>query len=256
MFPLRDDNPTFSTSVVTFLIIGLNAAAWIFVQGLGSDLSLAASICRYGLIPGELLGTLEPGTRVPLGEGLACVLAADASVGSVISSMFMHGGWFHLIGNMWFLAVFGDNVEDALGTGRFILFYLMCGIVAAAMQVATDPASALPMVGASGAISGVMGAYAVLYPRVPVHVLVFLGILFTRFVVPAYLMLGYWFLIQLLGGIPALASAAGGTAFWAHVGGFVAGVFLGRLLRHPQRAAAYRSRKGRTANVVQRYRTR
>ncbi len=127
--------------------------------------------------------------------------------------MFMHGGWFHIIGNMWFLAVFGDNVEDALGSLRFILFYLLCGVAAAALQVVTDPGGVVPMVGASGAIGGVMGAYAVLFPRAPVHVLVFFGFFFTRFVVPAVLMLGYWFIVPLLGGIPALAGATGGIAF-------------------------------------------
>jgi membrane associated rhomboid family serine protease len=253
MFPLRDDNPTLGTSWVTFLIIGLNALAWIFVQGLGSDFSLAASICEYGLIPAELLGTAAPGTKVPLGHGLACVLAPGASVISVFSSMFMHGGWFHIIGNMWFLAVFGDNVEDALGSVRFILFYLLCGVAAAALQVVSAPGSVTPMVGASGAISGVMGAYAVLFPRAPVHVLVFFGFFFTRIVVPAFLMLGYWFFIQLLGGIPALAGAGGGIAFWAHVGGFVAGVILVKLLCNPERAAACRGRKGRTDSMVQRY---
>ncbi len=254
MFPLRDDNPTLGTSWVTFLIIGLNALAWIFVQGLGSDLPLASSICQYGLIPGELLGTVAPGTRVPLGDGLACVLASGASGWSVVTSMFMHGGWFHIIGNMWFLAVFGDNVEDALGSLRFILFYLLCGVAAAALQVVTDPGGVVPMVGASGAIGGVMGAYAVLFPRAPVHVLVFFGFFFTRFVVPAVLMLGYWFIIQLLGGIPALAGATGGIAFWAHVGGFLAGVVLCKVLSNPERVAAIRDRRGRTGRMVQRYR--
>ncbi len=253
MFPLRDDNPTLGTSLVTFLIIGLNVLAWIFVQGLGSDLSLANSICQYGLIPGELLGTAAPGTKVPLGGGLACVLASDPSVWSVISHMFLHGGWFHLIGNMWFLAIFGDNVEDALGSVRFILFYLLCGVAAAALQVITNPGSVIPMVGASGAISGVMGAYAILYPRAPVHVLIFFGFFFTRIVVPAFLMLGYWFLLQLLGGLPALAGATGGVAFWAHVGGFASGVILSKILCNPDRTEACRGRKGRTDRLVQRY---
>jgi membrane associated rhomboid family serine protease len=255
MFPLRDDNPTLHTSVVTFLIIGINVLTWIFVQGMGSDLPLAASICQYGLIPGELFGSAVPGTKVPLGDGLACVLAGDASGWSVLSSMFLHGGWFHLIGNMWFLAVFGDNIEDAMGWWRFILFYFLCGVAAAALQVATDPGSVLPMVGASGAISGVMGAYAVLFPRAPVHVLVFFGFFITRLVFPAFVMLGYWFLIQLLGGIPALAGTGGGVAFWAHVGGFVAGVILSKVLCNPKRAAACRTKKGRTERMVQRYRS-
>ena len=255
MFPLRDENPTLGASVVTFLIIGLNVLVWVFVQGMGSDVPLAASICQYGLIPAELLGKVTPGTKVPLGQGLACVLTPDGSGWSVFSSMFLHGGWFHIIGNMWFLAVFGDNIEDAMGWWRFILFYLLCGIAAAGLQIATNTGSVVPMVGASGAISGVMGAYAVLFPRAPVHVLVFFGFFFTRFVVPAFLMLGYWFLLQLLGGIPALAGAAGGVAFWAHVGGFAAGVVLGKVLCNPKRAAACRDRKGRTERILQRYRT-
>ncbi|MGV8072945.1 MAG: rhomboid family intramembrane serine protease [Syntrophobacteraceae bacterium] len=254
MFPLRDENPTIHTSVVTFVIIGLNALTWIFVQGLGSHLSLATSICRYGLIPGELLGTVAPGTKVVLGDGLACVLTPGANIWPIITSMFMHGGWFHLIGNMWFLAVFGDNVEDALGSLRFILFYLLCGVAAAALQVATDPGSVLPMVGASGAISGVMGAYAVLYPRAPVHVIVFLGFFITKIVVPAFLMLGYWFLIQLLGGIPALAGTGGGIAFWAHLGGFLAGAILSKVLCNPKRTEACRNRRGRMEGMAQRYR--
>jgi membrane associated rhomboid family serine protease len=140
--------------------------------------------------------------------------------------MFMHGGWFHILGNMWFLWVFGDNVEDAMGPVRYVIFYLLCGLAAAAAQVATDPASTIPMVGASGAIGGVMGGYARLYPRARIETLVPLGFYFTTFAVPAYVMLGYWFLIQILGGIPALAGAGGGVAFWAHVGGFAAGVIL------------------------------
>jgi membrane associated rhomboid family serine protease len=254
MFPLRDDNPTLHTSVVTFVIIGINVVTWIFVQGMGSGVPMAASICQYGLIPGDLLGSAVPGTKVPLGNGLACVLAGDASAWSVISSMFLHGGWFHLIGNMWFLAVFGDNIEDAMGWWRFILFYVLCGVAAAALQVATNPGSVVPMVGASGAISGVMGAYAVLFPKAPVHVLVFFGFIFTRLVVPAFLMLGYWFLIQLLGGIPALAGAAGGVAFWAHVGGFLAGVILSKVLCNSKRVAACQNKKGRAERMVQRYR--
>ena len=254
MFPLRDDNPTLGTSVVTFLIIGLNA--WC-----GSSSRDWAPISPWPLRSAntassrrELLGTAAPGTKVPLGQGLACVLSSDASVWSVFTSMFMHGGWFHIIGNMWFLAIFGDNVEDALGKVRFILFYLLCGVAAAVLQVVSAPGSVAPMVGASGAISGVMGAYAVLFPRAPVHVLVFFGFFFTRIVVPAFLMLGYWFIIQLLGGIPALAGAGGGVAVWAHVGGFVAGVILVKVLCNPERAAACRGRKGRTERMVERYR--
>jgi membrane associated rhomboid family serine protease len=159
---------------------------------------------------------------------------------TLLTSMFMHGGWFHILGNMWFLSLFGDNVEDAMGPVRFALFYLVCGVAAALAHVASSPDSAVPIVGASGAIGGVMGAYAVLYPRAPVHVLVPLGFFFPRFVVPAYLMLGYWFLLQILGGIPALQGSGGGVAFWAHVGGFAAGIALLPLFRVPERVAAHR----------------
>src|SRR3989442_538475 len=138
--------------------------------------------------------------------------------------MFMDGGWFQLIGNMWFLWIFGNNIEDAMGHGRFAMFYLLCGVVAAATQVVVQPHSAVPMVGASGAISGVLGAYLLLYPRVRVHTVVFLGLFVTTITLPAYLMLGYWILLQVLGGLPALASAdTGGVAFFAHIGGFAAG---------------------------------
>jgi membrane associated rhomboid family serine protease len=144
--------------------------------------------------------------------------------------MFTHGGWLHIIGNMWFLWIFGNNIEDAMGHGRFILFYLLCGVVAAGAQVLMAPNSAVPMVGASGAISGVLGAYLLLYPRVRVHVLVFLGFFVTTIVVPAYLMLGYWAVLQLLGGLPSLGGRdVGGVAFFAHIGGFLAGILLIRL---------------------------
>jgi membrane associated rhomboid family serine protease len=147
----------------------------------------------------------------------------------------MHGGWFHIIGNMWFLAIFGDNVEDSMGSIRFVFFYLLCGLAAAAAQMGLSPQSAVPMVGASGAIGGVMGAYVVLYPRAPIHMLVFLGFFITRIVVPAYFMLGYWFLLQLLGILPALGSNGGGVAVGAHVGGFLAGVILIFLVRRMDR---------------------
>src|ERR671920_216562 len=144
----------------------------------------------------------------------------------------LHGGWFPLIGNMWFLWGFGNNCEDSMGHARYPAFYLLCGLAAAAAQTFVNPSSPIPMVGASGAISGVMGAYVVLYPRVRVHVLVFLGFFITRIVVPAYLMLGYWFLLQLVGGLPGLgAEEGGGVAFWAHAGGFIAGAALIQVFR-------------------------
>jgi len=252
MFPLRDDNPTLHRSVVTFVIIALNVVVWVFVQGLGLNPALARSVCRFGLVPGELLGTVAPGTEVPLGQGLVCVIEQQANWITLVSSMFMHGGWFHLIGNMWFLAVFGDNVEDALGPVRFTVFYLVCGLAAAGAQMAADPSSAVPMVGASGAIGGVMGAYAVLFPRAPVHMLVFLGFYVTRIVIPAFLMLGYWFVLQLVGGLLP-SGISGGVAVWAHVGGFVAGVALVWVFCRTGRLAACRERRGRTDRWVRRY---
>jgi membrane associated rhomboid family serine protease len=150
--------------------------------------------------------------------------------------MFLHGGWFHLIGNMWFLWVFGNNIEDAMGHGRFVGFYLLCGLLAAAAQVATGPSSPVPMVGASGAISGVMGAYLVLYPRVRVHTLIFLGFFLTRVPLPAWIMLLYWAFLQLVGSVPAIAGGqtGGGVAFMAHLGGFVAGAALIKLFAKPE----------------------
>jgi membrane associated rhomboid family serine protease len=167
--------------------------------------------------------------------------------------MFMHGGWFHLIGNMWFLWIFGNNVEDSMGHLRFAVFYLLCGLAAAAGQILADPDSVVPMVGASGAIGGVMGAYIVLFPRVNVHMLLILGFFVTTIAVPAVFMLGYWLLLQLVGGFFAIGAESGGTAFWAHVGGFTAGtvlVFLFRnpalLRRHPYYGWKQRSAPGRS----------
>ncbi len=228
MFPLRDENPTFRTSLLTFIIIGLNAAAWVSIQGMGSEPALSRSVCLFGLIPGELLGTIEEGSRITISRYTVCVIGEQRNWHTLFTSMFLHGSWFHLISNMWFLYVFGDNIEDSTNRIRFVIFYLLCGLAAGGAQILSNPQSQVPMIGASGAISGVMGAYAVLYPKAPVHLLVFLGFFITRIVVPAYLMLGYWFLIQFLGALPALRADpdAGGIAFWAHVGGFIAGVAL------------------------------
>ena len=235
MFPLYDDNPRLHWPLATVLVILANTAAWFFVQGFGSHEALAKSLCLYGLIPADLLGIVPSGYRVPLGERLVCVVDGKGNWFSLISSMFLHGGWFHIIGNMWFLWVFGDNVEDAMGSVRFLVFYLLSGLGAAAAQILTDPASAVPMVGASGAIGGVMGAYARMYPHARVQMLIFLGFYVTTVQVPALFMLGYWLLIQLLSGLPALGSqAGGGVAFWAHIGGFLAGLALSYLLVTPR----------------------
>lgn len=226
MIPYRDDNPTLRPAVVTLALIAANVAIWLVIQGLGQEPALSRSVCRLGLIPGELLGRVSPGETLRLSRRTVCVLGETGQWYTALTSMFLHGGWFHLLGNMWFLWVFGNNVEDSMGRLRFLAFYLLSGLAAAGAQILSDPGSALPMVGASGAIGGVMGAYVVLYPKVRVHMFVFLGIFITTIVVPAYLMLGYWFLLQLVGGLPGLAGDGGGVAFWAHVGGFVAGALL------------------------------
>ncbi|HVH10308.1 MAG TPA: rhomboid family intramembrane serine protease [Gemmatimonadales bacterium] len=228
MIPYKDENPTELTPVVTVGLIIVNTLVWLLVQGGGLNTpELARSVCQLGLVPGEVLHVLPPGTSVPLGPGMHCVVTAQANWWTVITSMFLHAGWVHLIGNMWFLWVFGNNIEDSMGHGRFVVFYLLCGIAAATAQIISDPHSAVPMVGASGAISGVMGAYVLLFPRVRVHTLVWLGFFVTTVALPAYVILGYWFFYQLLlGTVTALTRMEGGTAFWAHVGGFLAGLAL------------------------------
>lgn len=230
MFPYRDDNPTLRTPVVTIAIIAANIAVWLLVEGAGTDPNLTKAVCELGLIPGEFLGTLAPGTAIQMSDAAQCVLGAPGHVWTPLTSMFLHGGWMHLIFNMWFFWVFGNNVEDSMGRVRFLVFYLLCGFAAAAAQMVAQPASAIPMVGASGAIGGVMGGYVLLYPRVRVHLFVFLFVFFTRIVVPAYFMLGYWFLVQLGSGLVD-DGQGGGTAFWAHVGGFVAGMLLIHLFK-------------------------
>ena len=229
MFPYRDENETQRPAIVTGVIIGLNVLVWLFIQGAGSALPLARSVCELGLIPGALTGLLSPGTRFPMGEGLACTIDAAPQTSHLLIHMFLHGSWMHLLGNMWFLWLFGNNVEDSMGHLRFVVFYLLCGLAAAAGQIFSSPSSPIPMVGASGAISGVMGAYLLLYPRVKVYTLIFLGFFVTTMALPAWVMLGYWFVIQFVSGLVAFGGEGGGVAFWAHVGGFVAGVVLVKL---------------------------
>ena len=220
LFPLRDENPLVRPPVATFILIGINVLSWVFLQGLGSAEALGSSVCNFGLIPGDILGNIPVGTGFPENNAGYCQVDGNGSYLTVLSSMFMHGGWMHLIGNMWFLWIFGDNVEDAMGPVRFVIFYLLCGLGAAAAQTATDPASVIPMVGASGAIGGVMGAYALLFPRARILCI----FIFTTVSVPAFLMLGYWVLIQFLGSMQD--TGGGGVAFWAHIGGFAAGAAL------------------------------
>jgi len=241
MFPYRDENPTVLTPYVTVGIIAANVLAWLFVQGFGTMAPLARSVCELGLVPGELLGTAAPGTATPLGRGLACVVDPEPSYSTLVTSMFMHGGWFHLIGNMMFLWVFGNNIEDAMGHVRFGVFYVVSGLAAAAAQLAVNPASTVPMVGASGAVSGVLGAYLLLYPHARIYTLVFLGFFATTIQLPAYVMLGYWIVLQVLGGLPSLAGVEGGVAFFAHIGGFVAGLVLVKLLETGEHRARRRA---------------
>ncbi|MBD3422218.1 MAG: rhomboid family intramembrane serine protease [Chitinivibrionales bacterium] len=236
MFPLRDDNPTSSRPIMVYAIIAVNVLVWSFVQGFGTSPQLAISICRFGLVPGELLGSVPAGTQFRVSRTIMCSIDENANWMSVIMSMFMHGGWLHILGNMWFLFVFGDNVEDRFGKAQFVIFYLVCGLAAAGAQIAAAPASTSPMVGASGAIGGVMGAYALMFPGVRIEMLVFLGFFITRIGVPAAFMLGYWFVLQLLSASTS-SGGMGGVAFWAHIGGFLAGMGMALLFTAKYRLA-------------------
>jgi membrane associated rhomboid family serine protease len=181
MIPIGDENPTLRTPIVTYLLLAALLAVWVLVQGAGFDEPrLAATVCNLGLVPGELTGAAPEGTAVPIGPGMACVVDREPiNWLTPLFSMFLHGSWMHLLGNALFLWVFGNNVEDSMGRRRFLLFYLVCGLAAAATQVAVGPASPVPMVGASGAISGVLGGYLLLYPRIRIRVL-FIFIIFFR----------------------------------------------------------------------------
>lgn len=238
MFPLSDDNPTLRIPVVTIALLVLIGAVWIFVQGAGFDPAmLAASVCKLGLIPGEITRTAAVGTTVQIGDAMTCVVDSDPiNYLTPLTSMFLHGSWAHILGNGLFLWVFGNNVEDSMGRLRFIVFYLICGLVAAAAQVAIAPASPVPIVGASGAISGVMGAYLVLYPTARVKTL-FILIVFIRVIpLPAWAILLYWFALQILMALPQLTGAqeavSSGVAVLAHVGGFLAGALLVKLFEN------------------------
>jgi membrane associated rhomboid family serine protease len=235
MFPLSDENPTVRTPVTTYALILAIVLMWVFVQGAGFNAeALAISICNLGMVPGEITGQAPLGSGVPLGPGMACVIDDMAvNTWTPITSMFLHGGWGHLLGNLLFFWVFGNNVEDSMGRFRFLVFYLLCGLIAAASHVVLDPRSPVPTVGASGAISGVLGAYLILYPRVRVRML-FWFLLFIRvFRIPAWAVLLWWFFWQVVAGLPQLMTVnrevSGGVAVWAHIGGFMAGVVLVKL---------------------------
>lgn len=234
MFPISDDNPAELPPLVTVGIILANVAVWILYQGAGlSAEAMEASVCGLGAIPAEITGSIASWEGSPCRPG-------GGNFAGLFTSMFLHGGWGHLLGNMWFLWIFGNNVEDSMGHLRFLLFYTLCGLAAAGAHVFADPSSTLPMVGASGAISAILGAYLLLYPRAKVKTVIFIIIFFTVLELPAFLYLGYWFLLQLFGVLGP--SMGGGVAFWAHIGGFVAGVVLVLIFRNPRLVQAKRNR--------------
>ncbi|HEV3332959.1 MAG TPA: rhomboid family intramembrane serine protease [Bryobacteraceae bacterium] len=213
MFPIRDTEPSYSKPVVTIFLIVINILIFLFEFSL-DPYSQNAFIATYGLVPDNFHFV------------------------NVLTSMFLHGGWMHVLGNMWFLWIFGDNIEDILGHGKYIVFYLLCGIAAGLTQTLFSPGSRVPMVGASGAIAGVMGAYMIKFPQSRIRTLLFIVFFITFVDVPAWVMLIYWFGIQLLNGVGTVGSSAasqGGTAFLAHVGGFVTGIVLINLMRPQQR---------------------
>jgi membrane associated rhomboid family serine protease len=255
VFPYHDENQTLRTPIVTFVLIALNVFVWLFLQGAGATLPLARSVCELGLIPGELTASLAPGTRFPMGEGLVCLTDPGRQTSNVLTSMFLHGSWMHLLGNMWFLWLFGNNIEDSMSRPRFLAFYLLSGLAAALAQVMADPASEIPMVGASGAISGVMGAYLVLFPRIRVFTLVPLGFLITTLALPAWVMLIYWAFLQFAGGVTSVVGeqGGGGVAFWAHLGGFVAGVVLVKVFERRDRVAAHTAHHWEPRRVASRW---
>jgi len=229
MLPIRDDAPRFTTPYVTYFLIGINILVFVFEVML-PPFPRQSFIFEFGFVPGRttafLLGHHEIG--------------AELAFLPVLTSMFLHAGWLHVLGNMWFLYIFGDNIEDHLGHFGYLLLYLLSGLAASVTHTLFNPSSSVPSVGASGAIAGVMGAYFILYPRA--RVLTLVPFFFIYFIwLPAWVMLGYWFVVQFLSGaatsIAPEARSPGGVAFWAHVGGFVAGIVMIKLF--PSRPRRY-----------------
>lgn len=222
MFPLKDTARSRSLPLVTWLIIGANVGVFLFEASLGPR-QLDRFIRAYGLVPLRFVQDFGPD-----------------QIATIFSSMFLHGGWFHVISNMWALFLFGDNVEDRMGHGRYLVFYLLCGTVAAVVQFLAAPDSPLPLVGASGALAGVLGAYLVLFPTE--RVITFVPMFFLPWFVeiPALFYLGFWFVSQLFNGLFALGVPAiyGGVAWWAHIGGFITGLSLVKLF---EQRRAYRA---------------
>jgi len=219
MIPLRDANPSRTIPVVNYLIIGLNVVVFLMEMNAGRHADVLVS--RLGVVPARLthqLATMHVGWRTFL---------------PFITSMFLHGGWIHLIGNMLFLYIFGDNVEDRFGHVRYFFFYFISGIAAALTQVYINPDSAAPMIGASGAIAGVLGAYVLMFPTARILTLIPIFFFFQLVELPAFIFLGLWFLLQIVSGLLALGIGgdAGGVAWWAHIGGFGAGAILMPILK-------------------------
>jgi membrane associated rhomboid family serine protease len=210
MIPLRDENPTRTFSFVTIAFIAINVAVFVYQLLLPDAAAFKSFFARYALVPAEITARLDWQTSA-----------------TVITSMFMHGGWLHIIGNMLYLWVFGNNIEDSTGHVRFCFFYLLCGMAAATAQVFVSSDSTIPMVGASGAVSGVLGAYLILYPRARVLMLIPIWIFFRIVHVRAMYVIGFWFILQAVNGWLAMSRQdSGGVAWWAHIGGFLAGILL------------------------------
>lgn len=216
MIPLRDDNPAQRVPVVTRVLILANIAAWVLELAQGE--ALPEFLRDWGVVPGRLMASFSGGTSMPV------------EFATVFTSMFLHGGWMHLIGNMWYLWIFGDNVEDRMGPARYTLFYVGGGAVAALVHSALLPGSAIPTVGASGAIAAVLGAYAQAFPRARVLTLIPIFFFFQVIAVPALVLLGVWFLIQFVAGTLSFGGGSGGVAWWAHIAGFVYGFIAMALL--------------------------
>ena len=235
--------------LVASIIMGITVAVWVFVQGAGfSPEALTGSVCAFGSIPAEITRELGRAGLLNVEEWIGPSVGVDGvcrmgglTCLALLTSVFLHGSWMHLIGNLWFLWIFGNNVEDSMGHGRFLLFYLLTGLIAGGSHVASDPGSVIPMVGASGAISAIMGAYLLLYPRARVHTLFFFVIFFRVIRLPAWFFLLYWLSIQLVSSALQPQSGGGGVAFWAHIGGFAAGLALATFFQNPALVRAKRA---------------
>ena len=239
MFPLYDDNPTEIFPVITLLLMAGCVAVWVFIQGAGLDQrTLVGSVCTLGTIPAEITGSLTGSVQA---RGRSPCTPGGFTWLTLLTSIFLHGGWMHLIGNLWFLWIFGNNIEDSMGHLRFLAFYLLAGLVATASHIASSPGSALPVVGASGAISAIMGAYLVLYPRTRVYTLFIIIFIIRVFPLPAWFFLGYWFFLQVASSTMQGGAGGGGVAFWAHIGGFLAGLALVRVFQNRVLVDAKRS---------------